>query len=64
MLYNIRYELNKIKEKVLMAIVWSLPKVLVKWAYVRVVAHATTGKYEKTELPGLDVVEVIQRWNG
>lgn len=54
--------LRKLPERMLMFVVWRLPRVVVKWAYIRVGAHATTGKYEKTVVPELSMMEALQRW--
>ena len=49
-------------EKLQMWIAWHLPKWLVKWCYVRVVACASTGKFANTELPALNVVTALNRF--
>lgn len=49
-------------EKLQIWCAWSLPKWLVAWAIVRMVAHATTGKYQLTELPRLTCCEALERW--
>lgn len=46
-----------------MWIAWHLPKWLVTWCYVRVVAHASTGKFANTELPALNVVTALNRFS-
>lgn len=51
------------KEKIAMALAWHLPRWLVKWAYVRVGAHATTGQYENTVVPELSMVDALKRWD-
>lgn len=40
-----RYELDKITTKILMWIVWLLPKSIAYWCYIRVHAYATSHKY-------------------
>ncbi len=50
------------KEKVLMWIVWRLPKKIVMWCAVRVGAHATTGKYERQIVPELNFMDALKRW--
>lgn len=52
----------KMKDKIQMAIAWKLPKWLVKWAAVRLIAHATTGKYGSTVVPDLSAMEALNRW--
>lgn len=50
------------KEKVQMWIAWRLPRWLVKWAAVRLVAEATTGKYGTTIVPELTAMDALKRW--
>lgn len=58
----LKYELRKIIDKVLFRIVWALPKRLVYLSAIRVMAHATTGKYGNTIVPELAGMEAIKRW--
>ena len=39
-----------------------LPKGLVYWAAMRMVAHATTGKYADEEVPALTAMDAMGRW--
>lgn len=39
-----------------------VPRKLVYWCFFRVVAHATTGKYETQNVPELTVMDAIDRW--
>lgn len=41
---------------------WRLPRLLVQWAYIRVVAGATTGRYGDTVPGELDVMTALRRW--
>ncbi len=50
------------KEKIILYIAWHLPKSIVKWAYYRVLAHATTGKYSTQEVPLLTWQQAADRW--
>ena len=50
------------KEKIIMGIVWRLPRWLVYWCSIRMVAHATTGKYGNTVTPELSAMDAIKRW--
>jgi hypothetical protein len=43
-------------------IAWRLPKRLVYWAAVRLVAHATQGVYGNTVVPDLTAMEALRRW--
>lgn len=60
---DVRYEGAKMRDKVLMAIVWRLPVRLVMYCFYRVTAYATTGKYGKTVVPELTTVEAAWRWH-
>jgi len=46
-----------------MWIAWRLPKWLVKWAAVRLIAHATAGEYSTTIVPELRVMDALKRWD-
>jgi hypothetical protein len=50
------------REKLEMKIAWLLPKQIVMWAYIRVGAHATTGKYSNTIVPELGMMDALKRW--
>ena len=53
---------EKLKDRILIWIAWKLPKGLIKQAYVRVVAHGTTGLYSDTVLPDVTVSDILNRW--
>ena len=44
-LFEFRMWLSKVREKVVMAIVWRLPEKLIHWCVIRAWAISTTGKY-------------------
>lgn len=50
------------KDKLQMWIIWKLPKWLIKWASIRLIAHATTGKYSSTIVPELSAMDALKRW--
>ena len=52
------------KDKLQMWFAWRLPKWLVKWAAVRLIAHATTGKYSATVVPEMTAMDALKRWEG
>jgi len=58
----ISYTLSKWKEKTWMWLAWKLPSTLVKWASIRLMAHATTGKYSETIVPELSAMDALGRW--
>lgn len=61
-LMEFKYRASRRWEKLLMALVWKMPKVVVKWAFVRVAAHATTGPYSDQVMPELLVTDALARW--
>ena len=42
---------------------WRLPRELVKWATIRLVAHATQGVWSNTVVPELTAMDAIERWD-
>jgi hypothetical protein len=54
-----RHKLDKLQ----MFVAWRLPRWLVRWAAVRLVAHATTGRYGHTLTVKLTAVEALRRWD-
>lgn len=58
-----RYELEKIRERALMAFVERLPRKLVYFCYIRVGVHATTGAYSNTVVPEISMMDALQRWD-
>lgn len=62
-MFDLRYELNKLTDKAIMALAWLLPKRLVMWCAVRVGAHATTGQYSNQLVGELTFLEALKRWN-
>ena len=50
------------KDKVWMWIAWHLPKELVKWCAIRLMAHATTGQYGQVNTTKTTIIESLQRW--
>lgn len=60
---ELKYEATRKIEKLQRKIAWSLPKWLVMWAYVRVVAHATTGRWSNQVVPELGATEALDRWD-
>ncbi len=51
------------KERLLTWIAWRLPKSIVKWAAVRMFAHATTGEYSGQVVPDLTAMDALKRWD-
>lgn len=62
-LIELKYQTGRRFEKLLRTIVWALPRKVVMWAFIRVVAHATTGKYSNQIVPKLTVIDALSRWD-
>jgi len=43
MIFDVKYRSHTFPEKIFMKIAWMLPHEITKWAFIRVMAHATTG---------------------
>jgi hypothetical protein len=63
MTVEVKYEAAKLSEKILMKIAWKLPKQLVMWCSIRVIAHATTGEYGNEVVAELGAMEALDRWD-
>jgi hypothetical protein len=49
-------------EKMTMKIAWLLPRSLAYWCALRVIAHATQGKYSNQIVPELTAMDALKRW--
>lgn len=49
-------------EKIAQFIAWHLPRKVIYWCAIRLMANATQGQYEKQEVPSLLAMEALQRW--
>lgn len=49
-------------EKIYQFIANLLPRQLVLWCFIRVFAHGTTGKHEKTNCTDIECMEILKRW--
>ncbi|HEX8838231.1 MAG TPA: hypothetical protein VF748_14915 [Candidatus Acidoferrum sp.] len=50
-------------EKFQLWLAWKMPRRLVYWCAIRLLAHATTGKYSATLVSDLRAVDALDRWN-
>lgn len=58
-----KYLIGRQREAFIRWIVWRLPRKIIMWSYIRVGAHATTGKYGSTVVPELGMMEALERWD-
>lgn len=53
---------GRVIERIWIWIAWRLPRSLVKWASVRLMSEATTGKYSNQVVPELTAIDALRRW--
>jgi hypothetical protein len=58
-----RYLASRQAERALRWVVWRLPRRMIMWCYIRVAAHATTGRYGDTAVPELTMMDALKRWD-
>ncbi len=54
---------GEMKEKLTMWIVWHLPRCMIVWAAIRLMAHATTGEYAHQDTSAITFADALNRWN-
>lgn len=57
-----RYLFREWCDKRAMWIAWHLPRSVVRWAMIRVMAHGTTGRYNHIDPSTLHWSEALQYW--
>lgn len=60
--FDLRYKSNRLRERIIMKIVWALPREIIRWALVRAAAHATMGRWGMEEPSTVTVFKVMDRW--
>ena len=60
---ELKYWSSRWFHKRFMDIVWRLPKSLAYMCAIRVVSHATTGKYANQIVPDLTAMNALSRWD-
>ena len=58
----LKYYTRIIKEKIAIFIAWRLPRYLIMWCAIRLMAYATQGEYSNTVVPDLTAMDALQRW--
>jgi len=58
-----KYKRSKMKERVWMWIAWKLPRKLVMWTTIRLIAYATSGEFGNTIVPELSAMDAVKRWD-
>jgi hypothetical protein len=49
-------------DKICMKLAWMLPRKLVYWCAIRLIAHATSEPYGSTIVPKLTAMDALDRW--
>lgn len=58
----IRAKLAAAWDKVCRAIAWRLPKRMVMWCAIRVIAYATQGKWSSENVGDVSAMSAVERW--
>lgn len=58
-----RYDLSTVPDKFRMWLAWRMPRRLVMWAAIRLMSHATTGKYGREEPDSVSIMTALKRWD-
>lgn len=59
---DMRYEVQKMRERLLLWVAWHMPREIVYWCFIRLAAHATTGEFADREVPEVTCIEALTRW--
>lgn len=54
--------LGVMREKAIVAVVWKLPRWLVYWCAIRLIAHASQGQYGGEIVPEIKAMDALKRW--
>lgn len=57
-----KYLLGRLPQKALIWLIWRLPKRVIYWSAIRMLAVATTGKYSNQIVTELTALEALARW--
>ena len=53
---------GEMKDRMCLWLAYRLPRTLVKWASIRLVASATAGEHSSQIVPELTAIEALRRW--
>lgn len=60
--WRFQWWLEKLPERIAIKIAWMLPKRIALWAMIRVVAHATIGRWGNEHPDSVSYKEMHDRW--
>ena len=59
---DVIYEFGRFRHRLFIWAVWRLPKNVVMWCGLRIIADATTGVYSATVVKELTAMDALDRW--
>jgi hypothetical protein len=62
MIFDYAYNRHKYTERAQLWLAYRLPRWLIYWAGIRLIAYATMGKYYKQVAPKLTAMDALKRW--
>ena len=60
--FDIKYKSRKFIEKLWLWFIWKLPRKLIYWSSIRLMANATTGEYSSQEVSKINIIDALSRW--
>lgn len=61
---DLNYRFLRLRERLLLGIIWRLPRSWIYWAVVRGLAHATQGRWGAEHPEQVTAFQVLKRWGG
>lgn len=61
-LFELKYRVTRRIEQAQISVAWKMPRWLVMWCSVRLIANATQGEYGNTIVPELTAMDALKRW--
>lgn len=62
-LWRYDHSRDKLAERLTTKVAWLLPRRIAYWAAIRVMAHATQGKWSSQNVPALYAMDALKRWD-
>ena len=63
MRFDFKYEYSKAKEKFFQSLAHNLPKRIIYFASIKLIAETTSGEWSNTVVPELTAMDAIQRYS-
>ena len=63
MIFDTTYNRHKYTERAQLWLAYRLPRWLIYWACIRLIAYAPMGKYDKQVVPKLTAMDALKRWS-